>query len=132
MFGRSPLHVAVVNGDEPIARLLLEYGAEPDIPDSPGGLQTPLWFPVSHGRPETVRVLLETGRVDAARQTAKGQMFLQLVVCSSEEKEEYAEVARPLIVNGRVDVDCRMVHGHSPLSYAAYFGREGIARENTP
>uniref|UniRef100_A0A673G923 Cyclin-dependent kinase inhibitor 2A-like n=1 Tax=Sinocyclocheilus rhinocerous TaxID=307959 RepID=A0A673G923_9TELE len=78
-FGRTPIQVMMM-GNTPLAHLLLEYGADPNVPD-PGTGSTPLHDAARSGFMDTVRLLIRFNAdpnatdhsnlrpVDVARQT---------------------------------------------------------------
>ncbi len=41
--GLTPLHWAVMAGDLHVVRLLLEFGADPNLPSTEGAFATPYW-----------------------------------------------------------------------------------------
>uniref|UniRef100_A0A673HTP3 Cyclin-dependent kinase 4 inhibitor B-like n=1 Tax=Sinocyclocheilus rhinocerous TaxID=307959 RepID=A0A673HTP3_9TELE len=55
-FGRTPIQVMMM-GNTPVARLLLEYGADPNVAD-PGTGSTPLHDAARTGFTDTVRLLI--------------------------------------------------------------------------
>ncbi|XP_016357379.1 cyclin-dependent kinase 4 inhibitor B-like [Sinocyclocheilus anshuiensis] len=55
-FGRTPIQVMMM-GNTPVARLLLEYGADPNVAD-PGTGSTPLHDAARTGFMDTVRLLI--------------------------------------------------------------------------
>ncbi|XP_026060223.1 cyclin-dependent kinase inhibitor 2A [Carassius auratus] len=55
-FGRTPIQVMMM-GNTPLAHLLLEYGADPNVPD-PGTGSTPLHDAARTGFMDTVQLLI--------------------------------------------------------------------------
>ena len=46
-FGKTPLHIAVKNNNQKIANILVENGANTDLPDNKG--QSIIWIPQQNG-----------------------------------------------------------------------------------
>lgn len=59
--GRTPLTIAVRNGDLPVARALLSYGADPDLQETVGLRATPLMLSTSAPHLDIAQLLLENG-----------------------------------------------------------------------
>jgi len=59
VFGRTPLHLAVMVGRRDVVELLLSRGADPNARDAAG--QTPLHWAVGEGHVDIVELLLERG-----------------------------------------------------------------------
>ena len=57
VFGRTPLHLAVMAGRRDVVELLLSHGADPNARDAAG--QTPLHWAVGEGHVDIVELLLE-------------------------------------------------------------------------
>ncbi|KAK7249909.1 hypothetical protein SO694_00005310 [Aureococcus anophagefferens] len=68
--GQAPLHKCVVYGHGRCADLLLDAGADPDLPDARG--RAPLHCAAAGERPDLVVLLLRRG-ADATRKDAKGR-----------------------------------------------------------
>jgi uncharacterized protein len=71
-FGETPLHIVAVWGDVESARILLEAGAEIDVPGEHS--YTPLHEAIAQGHEELVALLLERG-ADPYRITEMGNGF---------------------------------------------------------
>ncbi len=73
--GDTPLHVAVIRGEFPIVQLLLQAGAEADLPGEHG--YTPLHEAVSRQQVEIARLLIGHG-AQATRANAFGETPRQI------------------------------------------------------
>ncbi|XP_037075010.1 E3 ubiquitin-protein ligase XB3-like, partial [Pollicipes pollicipes] len=61
-WGRTPLHAAATTYSSRCLRVLLQSGADPDVPCGPRGeYRTSLHLAAEHGHLENVRLLLESG-----------------------------------------------------------------------
>ena len=73
--GRTPVFVAAEKAHNDCLRLLLEHGADPNIPDKSG--VTPLHATVLSHHLGTMRILLQHG-TDATKQDGKGRTPVQI------------------------------------------------------
>ncbi|KAK3313576.1 hypothetical protein B0H66DRAFT_356712 [Apodospora peruviana] len=90
---RSPLHSAVINGDENLTRALLELGANPS-PAASGGI-TPLHYAVFQRNIRLVSLLREHGaNLDAV--TDHGRSILFFAVCSQDRLNSRHKMAYPV------------------------------------
>lgn len=109
--GRTPLHVAAVNGDEATIGVLLSAGLSLDAADAEGN--TPLLLAAAKGEDGAVRALLgaEAG-VDAVNRN--GETALQIAVSGG-----HLNVARTLLAAGakaqRAVCECRGANGVAML-----------------
>ncbi|MEK7384042.1 MAG: ankyrin repeat domain-containing protein [Elusimicrobiota bacterium] len=119
--GQTPLMIAAVRADLPLARLLLDRGAKADR--AGGGGETPLMRAADHGSLEVVRLLIEKG-ADVDAKGVQGTTALHYAVQSNQP-----EIVR-LILDHGADVNATddMRIGRTPLGIAAYFGRADLAR----
>ncbi|KFZ20700.1 hypothetical protein V502_03054, partial [Pseudogymnoascus sp. VKM F-4520 (FW-2644)] len=118
--GRTPLSWAARNGNEAVAKLLLENGAEVDTKDATSG-RTPLSFAAEEGHEAVAKLLLEKGaEVDA--KTEYGQTPLSWAARSGNEA-----VAKLLLGKG-AEVNAKTKSGRVPLSWAAKNGHEAVAK----
>ncbi len=126
----SPLLRAALQGRVEAARLLLEAGADPDLPGLAG--RTPLLAAAARGDAAMVRLLLEAG-ADPEQAGARGERPLHLAAAHG-----HLEVARLLLEAG-VRVDRREDRwvlpgvpvaglGRTPLMEAAAAGHEAMVR----
>ena len=157
--GRTPLHLAVMNGHADVASYLLEEGADPHSMDE--DWRTPLHEAVSRGHEDIVEALLAKGaQVNARDVRGRSAMHMAAENGSVPLLRRLAQAAgayeardqnhlQPLhlaVRNGHmeavehllergVSVDARDIHGRSPLYWAVYEGHEAIGRlllENEP
>ncbi|KAL6486808.1 hypothetical protein MHYP_G00034340 [Metynnis hypsauchen] len=96
-FGRTPIQVMMM-GSTRVARLLLSWGAEPNVSDRTTGA-TPLHDAARAGFPDTVRLLLEfkadpqrkdkRGRTaaDSAREAGHGDIAEYISTISSADRQ---------------------------------------------
>jgi ankyrin repeat protein/WD40 repeat protein len=115
----TPLILAVYQGDEAMARMLLEVGADPDIPNADG--VTPLIVAVRTNQWAFVPLLLAAGAaVDAA---APGGVTSLLLAAG----EGHAETVALLLAAG-ADPQRGNADGVTPLMQAAAAGSEEVVR----
>ncbi|WP_018291729.1 quinoprotein dehydrogenase-associated putative ABC transporter substrate-binding protein [Verrucomicrobium sp. 3C] len=118
--GFTPLLNAIRTEEWPMARLLVEKGANPNLSDPDGW--TPLLFAVSKGNHETARLLLEHGANPS--QTAKdGWSPLALAASGSDPELVLLLLSHGAPVNGRSGSG-----GYTPLMFAAASGSEAVVR----
>jgi len=82
LFGDTPLHIVAAWGDDEAARVLLDAGAEIDVPGEEGC--TPLHEAIMQGHVETARLLLSRGANPKIR-CRLGDAY-ELVAMSESEK----------------------------------------------
>lgn len=116
---RTPLLTACREGNVEAARLLLEHGACPTMPDIEG--RTPLHYACARGDLSLVIALIERG-VPLNARDSRGQTPLHYLVLagSSEQDEERLKklsVLKYLIGQGAF-VDCRDKANRTPTHYA--------------
>jgi len=125
----TPLFQACLGGHEPVARLLLEYGAQPDGATDAG--ETPIMAAALTGNEPLARLLIEKG-ADVNKQTASGKSKLD------ESRDVAGETAlhlaagaghaafvRLLLEHG-AKADLRDNAGLTPLDWAHLSGRVEI------
>lgn len=123
--GRTPLHMAAIEGYTDIARALIEAGADLNIQDDDGW--TPLFEAIGAENTEIVRALIDTGADLNIREHndiesgVVGRAPLHLAATVGDE------IVRALI-NAGADLNVQDGGGSTPLHYAASFGEEDIAR----
>ncbi len=82
-WGATLLHLAALNGNVPMVRLLLDYGADPNARQSQGA--TPLHLAAHEGHLEVVRLLLERGADPTIRHKG-GETPLQVALRRGHKK----------------------------------------------
>lgn len=113
--GRTPLHVAVIDGNHRAAVLLLQRGAEPDSRDP--DRKTPLHYAVELGRASIVSVLVEHG----ASLFSEDQTGATPIETILDGPTELYEAAFTPATARRTDD-----HGRTPLHYASVAGRVSV------
>lgn len=117
--GWTPLHIASSQESIESARLLLEAGADPNLPDDDG--MTALHKSVGWGRSEMTSLFLDAG-ADPNRAAWDGGTPFHLAVACGKEVE-----ASMLLAKG-ANVCTADVDGKTPLHDAALNGRVRLAR----
>ncbi|KAH0608757.1 uncharacterized protein H6S33_001891 [Morchella sextelata] len=118
-FGDTILHLCVINDNLSCLQLLLERGADINVPDLGGS--TPLAVAARNGHEKAVRALLEKG---AAVDCLDGNGLTPLSYAANWGHEK---VVRALLEKGAA-VDFLDGAGRTPLSYAAERGHEKVVR----
>lgn len=116
--GRTALHLAVSSGNESMARLLLERGADPSRQDNLGA--TPLHLAAEAGLGELVRILMEK-LADPNEADFLGRSALFRAVESENE-----EVVRQLL-EASADVNMKDSMGNTALHLAVENRSESMA-----
>ena len=113
----TPLHTACVYGNEDVARLLVDLGA--DVGALSDDLSTPLHLACSYGHDHVAGLLVDRG-ADLGAKTENGQTPLH-VAC----QEGHDEVAALLLDRG-ADLGAKTDNGRTPLHFAARSGHESV------
>eukprot|EP00435_Cladocopium_sp_Y103_P003126 s2634_g1.t1 len=119
--GNTPLHLAAREGHVESMLLLLEAGAEKDLPNEAIGGKTPLFIAAENGHLDVVRHLVEVG-ADTDKTMADGATPLLIAAHNS-----HLEVVRHLVEVG-ADKDKTMADGATPLLTAAHNGHLEVVR----
>jgi ankyrin repeat protein len=114
----TPLHLAVAEHEEPLVRLLLEHGADPDLKDHGG--HTPLHIAAMYGHDDLMDPLLESDPEIDLRDDY-GRTPLLLVARESGS----LEAARALLEHG-ADVNALDRFGAHSLNLAAWRAFEDV------
>jgi len=118
--GFTPLLNAIRTEEWPMARLLVDKGANPNLSDPDGW--TPILFAISKDNRELSRLLLEHGANPSA--TAKdGWSPLALAASGSDPELVLLLLSHGVSVNGRSGTG-----GYTPLMFAATSGSEAVVR----
>ena len=115
--GQSRLHIAAVNGNDDVVRVLLERGA--DINARTSTQRTPLHIAVEKWHDEVVRMLLERGADVNARNMWQATP-LHIAAFHGDD-----EVARMLLERG-ADINARTKDGETALDWANREGHTGV------
>ena len=119
--GTTPLAWAAYNDDLPTAQRLLREGANAKTANRYG--VTPLSLAAQKGYEAIVKLLLDTGKVDADLKGKDGRTPLWLAAQNGHEA-----IVKLLLDTGKVDADAKDIDGRTPLSLAAEKGHEAIVK----
>ena len=114
------LHLTAYFGVDNAARVLLGSNG-PDLKDSYG--RTPLSWAAASGHEAVVKLLLETGKVDADSKDIYGRTPLSWAAANGHEA-----VVKLLLETGKVDADSKDRDGRTPLWWAAARGHEAVVK----
>jgi ankyrin repeat protein len=86
-FGGSPLHLAVLNADLRLIRMILDRGISSsiDVPSAPNSL-TPFQLAVHANKLDVIRYIAERGEEDLAQRTSTGKTLIQLAANNTATK----------------------------------------------
>ena len=119
---RTLLSYVSGQGNEDVVKQLLRT-VDPDIKDRKSR-QTPLMWAARNGHEATVKLLLETSKVDADAKDEYSQTPLSWAARNGHEA-----VVKLLLETGKVDADWEVeTYGRTPLSWAARNGHEAIVK----
>ncbi|KAJ3589654.1 hypothetical protein NHX12_010497 [Muraenolepis orangiensis] len=116
----TALHWAAQNGDEAMARLLLDRGAALNETDGQG--RTPTYVACQHGQEHVVRVLLSRG-ADVHIRGRDNWTALHLAAWQG-----HLGIGKLLVKQAGADVDGRTADGRTPLHLASQRGQYRVAR----
>lgn len=119
--GHTPLHYATESSDEAAVRLLLNCGADTNVPSAKGA--TPLYLAVTSGNEEIVRCLIEYGAEISTKTNGDGDVTsLHAAVLGGHD-----EIVKILLAAG-ADVNAADADGDTPLHEAAREGNLAMVR----
>jgi len=101
---RTPLCIAAELGFEKIAKILLDAGADPDLPD--GGNRSPLWYAASRGEAAVVSCLFDQPVDVNRKENEYGETPLMAAV-----SRDRIEAVKLLVTHPQVDVNSAYVYG---------------------
>ncbi|KAJ8280820.1 hypothetical protein GJAV_G00059430 [Gymnothorax javanicus] len=116
----TPLHCVALNGDDDIARLLLDRNASLNEPDIQG--RTPCHVACQHGQESVVRVLLSRG---ADTQTPSKNDWIPLHYAAWQG---HLAIVKLLAKQPAANVNGQTSDGHTALHLAAHRGQYRVAR----
>lgn len=119
--GLAPLHLAALNRKPEVVRLLLQYGADPNVRNEHN--QTPLHLAASLGEDESARALIKAGAHVNAAEGMSDMSPLHLAAM-----EGHLQVAR-LLIDADADLELREEFGMTPLAVAVYGGHVAVSRQ---
>jgi ankyrin repeat protein len=120
--GSSALLWAGQRGMEGTARICIRNGAHVGVTDIHDYDRTPLFWAACNGYEAVVKLLLETGRVNADSKDSRGETPLLAAA-----KHGHEAVVKLLLDTGRVDVNSKCAY-ETPLFRAAYYGHEAVVK----
>jgi ankyrin repeat protein len=118
---RSALHMAAANGSTALTRLLLEQGANPNLPNR--FHETPLHFAAEHGYLEVAQLLIRSGAALNAR-----SRFTRMTPLLAAAQNGHARLAR-LLIRMRADRRARDAFGEDPIRLASNAARKASTPE---
>jgi ankyrin repeat protein len=105
-----------------LLRLLKKGTMDTSVGDKYG--QTPLSWAARHGHEAVVKLLLDTGKVEAhSKEDTHGQTPLSWAAENGHEA-----VVKLLLNTGKVEADSKDNYGQTPLSWAARNGHEAVVK----
>eukprot|EP00300_Choanocystis_sp_HF-7_P003510 c12683_g1_i2.p1 GENE.c12683_g1_i2~~c12683_g1_i2.p1 ORF type:complete len:641 (-),score=119.96 c12683_g1_i2:593-2515(-) len=113
--GQTPLHYASLVVDAPVASLLLEAGANPNVKDNDG--RSPLWMSLANNNCEVAQALVDRGG-DLNATNKVGNTVLHLKVAQSPEDPENLKTVEWMLSKG-ADVNATNAAKQTPLIVAA-------------
>lgn len=116
----SPLYMAARKGDVAMISLLLQKGADVEMPAKTNS--TPLFTASKCGHADAVKLLIETGKAQVHRIVSAGLNSL-IVACN----ELHYDVVDILLTIGNADPNCVDLYGQTPLYVACQFGNYALA-----
>ncbi|KAJ9475960.1 hypothetical protein VN97_g13233, partial [Penicillium thymicola] len=120
--GSSALLWAAQRGMERTARICIRNGAHVGVTDIHDHNRTPLFWAACKGYEAVVKLLLETGRVNADSKDSHSETPLLAAAQHGHEA-----VVKLLLDTGRVDVNSKCAY-ETPLFRAAYYGHEAVVK----
>ena len=113
-FGYSALHRATRDGLIEACQLLIEHGADPNLPESSSRRHSPLALAALQGQIHLVDYYLSLPAVDVNVWDGRGDTALMFAI-----KIKNREVARLLATSSRVDLRVRNSEGRTAADVAA-------------
>ncbi|KAJ5346217.1 hypothetical protein N7452_004221 [Penicillium brevicompactum] len=122
LLGSSALLWAAQRGMEMTARICIGNGAYVEVTDIHDHDRTPLFWAACKGYKAVVKLLLETGQVNADSKDSRRATPLLVAAQNGHEA-----VVKLLLDTGRVDVNSKCAYQTS-LFLAAYYGHEAVMK----
>jgi hypothetical protein len=121
-FNLSPLALSAARGDTDMVRLLLDAGADPDVPTHRGMTALSVAVRSCGAGPDVISALIAAG---ADLEDGSGAGLSPLMVAIQEER---TEIALLLLAEG-ADVNTRNQYGDGVLNYAIYWRNPTLIEE---
>lgn len=124
-YGRTPLIIAMFNGNYVLVELLLQKGADPRIQTEKCGGAIALRFACLDGRPDLVRLLLDYG----AYKDLDQPLVVKLIMSILEDLEDKgaAQKIKLLLEKCRTHLDMVKLCGENGFDYEKFCRGEGGA-----
>lgn len=118
--GRTPIHIAVLQGNVAFAKTLLSYGADPTVGDASS--HTPLHLAARIQDVEMCNLLLKDSRINLHARNIVGCTPLHCAVLSSS-----IQIIRVLLSAGH-DINAQTCYGRTPIQIAVECGDDRMVR----
>ncbi|WP_246210262.1 ankyrin repeat domain-containing protein, partial [Wolbachia endosymbiont of Atemnus politus] len=120
--GRTPLYVAIWNGNVEVAELLIKYGA--NVNDNDERNRTPLHVAIGHKQLEIAKLLIKNGaNVNAKTKNHGKDDLTPMHLAVFADTPEFIEL---LSNNGAIIDEKESTEGHTPLLLAALYGNKSV------
>ena len=118
---QSPIHTAVIHGNESAVRALLECGVDVNSKDLNG--RTPLWFAIEKWHDAIVELQLMRGNIDIISIEKNGMTPLYQAVVFG-----HTAILKLLFERDDIDINSIDKNGMTPLYQAVVFGHTAIVK----
>lgn len=134
---KTPLHLAAIQGNDGMVKILLDYRPMPRLQDPRSIGRHPLSYAAEHGHWSVVRLLLQASDGETIYEQGGNERAAGINrVCSSKEwsplfyavAHGHVEVVRLLLDEESLNLNLTDIFRRTPLHYAAERGFEAIVR----